>query len=544
MAPLPARRKLPIGIQSFRKIREGGFYYVDKTPFIAALAEGANYYFLSRPRRFGKSLFLDTLAAAFAGERALFTAHDGSDGTAPRPALYLADHWDWEQRYPVVRISFGQGIRRFPEELDEAIAWQLETNAARLNVPISQAHGIAERFADLITAAAEAYRQRTVVLVDEYDKPILDHITRPDLAAAMRERLRNFYSVLKERDADLHFVFLTGVSKFSKVSLFSGLNNLADITLIDEFATLCGYTESDLDTVFAPEFVAAEQEGCPLSRSEVRAWYNGYWWKRNARVYNPFDVLQLLRFRTFRPWWFESGTPTFLVELLKERAFFTPRLERLFATEALLSSFDVEAIEPEALLWQTGYLTIADAHSAGGLIEYELTLPNTEVRTALNQALTHVLLPSRPGESLTQIVRMLQQGDSEGLQRHFVRLFASISHDWYRNNPIAQYEGYFASVCYSHLASLGLPLKAEAVSEAGQVDLVIEAGATVWVIEFKVVSGDAATGEALAQIQARDYAAPYRGKPGVARVIELGVEFSKTRRTLVGWHAHEWVAQL
>ncbi|HNU19750.1 MAG TPA: hypothetical protein PKK53_05680 [Hydrogenophilus thermoluteolus] len=136
------------------------------------------------------------------------------------------------------------------------------------------------------------------------------------------------------------------------------------------------------------------------------------------------------------------------------------------------------------------------------------------MRTALNQALTHVLLPSRPGESLTQIVRMLQQGDSEGLQRHFVRLFASISHDWYRNNPIAQYEGYFASVCYSHLASLGL------------------------------VSGDAATGEALAQIQARDYAAPYRGKPGVARVIELGVEFSKTRRTLVGWHAHEWVAQL
>lgn len=265
-----------------------------------------------------------SLAAAFAGERALFTAHDGSDGTAPRPALYLADHWDWEQRYPVVRISFGQGIRRFPEELDEAIAWQLETNAARLNVPISQAHGIAERFADLITAAAEAYRQRTVVLVDEYDKPILDHITRPDLAAAMRERLRNFYSVLKKRDADLHFVFLTGVSKFSKVSLFSGLNNLADITLIDEFATLCGYTESDLDTVFAPEFVAAEQEGCPLSRSEVRAWYNGYWWRGNARVYNPFDVLQLLRFRTFRPWWFESGTPTFLVELLKERAFFTP----------------------------------------------------------------------------------------------------------------------------------------------------------------------------------------------------------------------------
>ncbi|BBD77882.1 hypothetical protein HPTL_1622 [Hydrogenophilus thermoluteolus] len=139
---------------------------------------------------------------------------------------------------------------------------------------------------------------------------------------------------------------------------------------------------------------------------------------------------------------------------------------------------------------------------------------------------------------------MLQQGDSEGLQRHFVRLFASISHDWYRNNPIAQYEGYFASVCYSHLASLALPLKAKAVSEAGQVDLVIEAGATVWVIEFKVVFGEAATGEALAQIQARDYAAPYRGKPGVARVIELGVEFSKTRRTLVGWHAHEWVAQL
>ncbi|MBZ4686367.1 MAG: hypothetical protein JG774_2112, partial [Desulfomicrobiaceae bacterium] len=328
-----ARKKLPIGIQTFAKIREENCYYVDKTPFVARLAEDGGYYFLSRPRRFGKSLFLDTLAEAFAGSRTLFTG------------LYLENHWDWERRHPVVRLSFAEGRLQQGAQLEEHIHEALTENARRLGVSIDPApKDVHLRFGQLITRAAEQQGRQAVVLIDEYDKPILDNLTDPDTARAMREGLRNLYSVLKGRDADLRFVFLTGVSKFSKVSLFSGLNNLNDITVDDRYATLCGYTEADLDTVFAPEFAAAAQDGRPLDRNMVRAWYNGYHWGAQERVYNPFDVLLLFDKRQFRSWWFETATPTFLVEWLMRHQFFTPRLERLYASEALLSAFDVDRI--------------------------------------------------------------------------------------------------------------------------------------------------------------------------------------------------------
>ena len=273
------RKKLPIGIQTFAEIRREGYYYVDKTPFVSALAESGKYYFLSRPRRFGKSLFLDTLAEAFAANRTLFTG------------LYLENHWDWERRHPVVRISFAEGRLERRADLDRRIRGILRENAERLQVVLDDLDDISGSFGQLITRAAEKHQRQTVVLIDEYDKPILDNLTDPDTARAMREGLRNLYSVLKGRDADLRFVFLTGVSKFSKVSLFSGLNNLRDITLSPQYATICGYTETDLDTVFAPEFAAAIKEGCALDRDAVRAWYNGYHWGSEASVYNPFDVL-------------------------------------------------------------------------------------------------------------------------------------------------------------------------------------------------------------------------------------------------------------
>ncbi|MDK2874014.1 MAG: hypothetical protein PWQ64_1778, partial [Desulfomicrobiaceae bacterium] len=249
------RKKLPIGIQTFAKIREEQCYYVDKTPFVAKLASEGGYYFLSRPRRFGKSLFLDTLAEAFAANRTLFTG------------LYLEDHWDWDRPHPVIRISFAEGRLERREELGRSIRRQLYENAQRFRMTFRDPEDIPGSFAELITRAAEAHGRQAVVLVDEYDKPILDNLTDPDTARAMREGLRNLYSVLKGRDADLRFVFLTGVSKFSKVSLFSGLNNLRDITLSEEFSAICGYTEADLDTVFAPEFAAAAAEGSPRRHS-------------------------------------------------------------------------------------------------------------------------------------------------------------------------------------------------------------------------------------------------------------------------------------
>ncbi len=467
----------------------------------------------------------------------MFDAHDGAVGTAPREKLFLADHWDWAKPHPVIRLSFAAGRLEKREQLDRHIHAQLEANARHLGVELPPPDtDVPLRFDALIERAAEAHARQAVVLVDEYDKPILDNLEAPDIARAMREGLRNLYSVIKGRDADLRFVLLTGVSKFSKVSIFSGLNNLRDITLSPEYGTVCGYTDADIDTIFAPELEAAAAEGQPLDREEIRRWYNGYRWGP-VSVYNPFDVLLLLAERQFRAHWFETGTPTFLVEWLRNRGFFTPKLERLLADDDLLGAFDVERIEPEALLWQTGYLTIDSQQRKGSRTVYTLRVPNQEVRYALNDRLLKAWMPdaSLVSRLASDLYDLLTDGDAEGLRAHFQRLYASIPNDWYRNNPIAQYEGYYASVFYSHLASLGLDIVPEEVSNPGQCDLVIRHAGRAWVIEFKVIDGEEPTGEAMRQLKARDYAARHRGAPGIAEVIELGVEFSRARRQIVGW---------
>jgi len=287
--PSIQRRKLPIGIQTFSDIREDGYYYVDKTCFIEKLANQNKYYFLSRPRRFGKSLLLDTLGCLFEGREALFEG------------LYIHDKWDWQTRYPVVRLSFGSGVVQSRKELDVRIREQLRTERERLGLTLDHDTDIAGEFETLIRQAHAQAGQRVVVLIDEYDKPILDNLLNPELARELREGLKNLYSVLKDADPHLHFVLLTGVSKFSKVSLFSGLNNLRDITLSSDYAAICGYTDDDIDTVFAPELSG-------LNREEIRRWYNGYRWggQKVPSVYNPFDVLLLFEEREFGPYWFES----------------------------------------------------------------------------------------------------------------------------------------------------------------------------------------------------------------------------------------------
>lgn len=246
------------------------------------------------------------------------------------------------------------------------------------------------------------------------------------------------HSVLKGRDADLRFVLLTGVSKFSKVSLFSGLNHLRDITLSRAFATICGYTEHDLDSVFQPEFAAAAEAGVPLERETVRRWYNGYAWEGEP-VYNPFDILLLFAERVFRPWWFETGTSSYLVDWLRSRGYFTPALEQTFATEQLLSAFDVDHIEPEAMLWQSGYLTIEAAIPSHRGVVYRLRLPNQEVSSALNEALLTVWAPPQvnalANAATFAVYDILAKGDATALRDHFERLFAAIPHDWYRKNP-------------------------------------------------------------------------------------------------------------
>jgi len=514
--PRPAmhRRKLPIGIQTFAKIRADDHYYVDKTGFIRQLVEEGSQYFLSRPRRFGKSLLLDTLGELFAGNEALFRG------------LAIHPHWDWTTRYPLIRLSFGGGVVRDRAELDRRVQDLLHRNQRALALPCRDDTDVVGCFAELIEQAHAATGERVVVLVDEYDKPILDNLTRPDLACEVRDGLRNLYSVIKDHDAHIRFAFLTGVSKFSKVSIFSGLNNLKDITIDARYSALCGYTEADVDTVFAPELAG-------LDRDEIRRWYNGYNWTGEA-VYNPFDLLLLFDAREFRTWWFETGTPTFLVDLLTERGFFTPTLARLRADEALLSAFDVDHLATEALLWQTGYLTFTGSRRMGARLEYTLGYPNLEVESALNDSLVKALIgePGRASELTSRLYDVLLAGDFEALRAHIASLFAAIPHQWHDGHPLARYEGYYASVFYSHFAALGLDLRPEDATSLGRIDLTLKFNDRIWLFEFKVVE-QAPAGRALQQIKDRGYADKYRaaGRP----IHLIGIEFSRESRTLVGF---------
>jgi hypothetical protein len=508
------RKKLPIGIQTFQEIREEGYYYVDKTGIALQLIDQGKYYFLSRPRRFGKSLFLDTLKELFEGNQALFRG------------LFIHDTWDWSVTYPVIRISFGGGVVRDRFELEATLHQQLSYHEGRYDLPAAFPD-ISSRFLELIRLVHAQTGRRVVILVDEYDKPILDRIEEPDAAREIREGLKDFYSVIKDSDAHVKFAFLTGVSKFSKVSLFSGLNNLKDITIDKRYSAICGYTDRDVDTIFAPEL-----EG--LDREQVRLWYNGYNWTGEA-VYNPFDLLLLFDQREFRPWWFETGTPTFLVKYLAEKGFFTPDLAGLRSSMTLLSTFDVGNIAPEALLFQTGYLTIKQVDEPiRGQWVYTLCYPNHEVETSLNSALLGGYLAEERSsfEVRLRLLDILKADDLPALRDIFHSFFASIPHDWYRKNQLAGYEGYYASIFYSYFAALGLEITVEDSTSKGRIDMTVRFNGRIYLFEFKVVEM-VPEGKALEQLKSKGYADKYRqyGEP----ISLIGVEFSRESRNIVGF---------
>ena len=508
-------KKLPIGIQTFRVIQEGNYCYVDKTPLIARLVDEGRYYFLSRPRRFGKSLLVDTLAEAFAGTRELFTD------------LYLEHNWDWEKKSPVIRLDFGVGVLQSRAELDRSILEQLSTQAEKYAVVLKEYVDIHLLFVALINALCKKMGS-VVILIDEYDKPILDNITLPVVARELREGLKNIYSVIKSQDACLRFVLLTGVSKFSKVSLFSGLNNLKDITLDQRYATLCGYTEADLDESFGEHLAGVD-------RVELRRWYNGYNFLGEP-LYNPFDILLYLDNREFRNYWFESGTPTFLVELLKERCFFLPEMEALEAGEELLGSFDVDCIEPETLLFQTGYVTILERRRLGVLYKYHLGYPNLEVKMSMTRALLNAYTPDQQGKERLQnrLFMALEKNDIDAIEGIFHTFFASIPHDWYRKNKIAGYEGYYASVVYCYFAALGLDVRPEDATNKGRIDMTVRFAGRVYLFEFKVneIGGP---GSAMAQLKARKYHEKFleRGELGaIPEIYLIAIEFSRKKRNV------------
>jgi len=505
------RKNLPIGIQTFRQIREDNHYYVDKTGLALSLINHGKHYFLSRPRRFGKSLFLDTLKQLFEGNEALFKG------------LKAHDQWDWSVKYPVLRFSFGSNHYNNTQALGETLNTQLTHLEASLGIK-PQFQDAGGRFADLIVQAHQKNGQPVVILIDEYDKPILDAITYPDVARQNRDFLRGFYGTIKDYDTQIKFSFLTGVSKFSKVSLFSGLNNLYDITLNPEFATICGYTDDDIDTVFAPEL-----EG--LDRDKIREWYNGYNWLGEG-VYNPFDILLFFKSRTFKNYWFETGTPTFLVNLIRERQISTPSLNSLSSDDEVLSSFEVDNITLETLMFQSGYLTIKSVENIEGNDFYELGYPNLEVYQSLNNSLLKHLVydGGTQVKQRIQLSRLLRANDFDGLKSLFHSFYASIPHHWYSSNEIQNYEAYYASIFYSYFAALGLDVTVEDCTNVGRIDMTLKFNKQVYIFEFKVVEL-MPEGNALQQIKDKGYADKYRSLNQPIHLV--GVEFSKESRNVV-----------
>lgn len=518
--------KLPIGIQSFEKLRTDGYIYIDKTPFIAKLADQGGAAFLSRPRRFGKSLLVDTMDCAFSCRRELFSG------------LYLdapESGWDWNRVHPVVRISFGTGRYGTVAELNRSIMFQLEEAHRRLGLPAPTESIPALALRKLITDARDKYGLGVVVLVDEYDKPILDALPDIGLSTIMRSELRAFYGVLKDADPYLRFVFLTGVSKFSKAGVFSGLNQLNDITLDLKYGAICGYTQDDVDRYFAPLVDRFPPE-------TIRSWYNGYNWG-NEGVYNPFDILLLCDKQELRPWWFESGTPSFLVKLMKEQPRALPELDTLRIGAELSDSFEPESMSLPVMLFQTGYLTVKEriADPVEGT-RFRLGFPNLEVRSAYSR-LTLVETSGNDaavGENRNRLRDALDSGDGAALRELFTAFFASIPADNYRNNQISRYEGFYASVVYAYFASLGLTVIPEDVTNRGRIDLTVIGPKGIWIFEFKVKGLDKSGDEApLAQILRKGYVEKYRGRLDSAGnplpIRQIGIVFDEVERNVTSW---------
>ncbi len=476
-------QKLPIGIQTFRKIRESEYIYVDKTKEALDIIQNYTYTFLSRPRRFGKSLFLDTLRNIFEGNRELFRN------------LYIYDKWDFQQ-YPVIKIDWAGDFTTLQSTKKRAL-FILEQNQNKLEIECKMDDDPSICFTRLIQETYKKYKKPVVVLIDEYDKPILDNIENPKRAIENRNFLRSFYVQLKANDEYIKFAFLTGISKFSRASIFSGLNQLVDISLMPKYGNICGYTHENLEN----EFYEYSKE---FDLEKVRKWYNGYYFLKD-RIYNPFDILRLFDSSMFDNYWWESGNPYFLIKLLKRKNYFIPSLENLIVSKDLINTFEVDSLKLEVLLYQSGYLTI-DKVIEKRIIEYKLKVPNKEVQISLNNLFIEFLTDQRYKKYQIQdsLYDCLQEANLEEFKNTLASLFASIPYNNYVKNTLAKSEGYYASVVYAYLASLGVELVAEDVTNRGRIDLTLKFDDKIYLIEFKVHDEDP-----LEQIKAKKYYEKY-----------------------------------
>ncbi len=427
-------------------------------------------------------MFLDTLHEIFNGSKELFEG------------LYIYDKYDFEP-HPVIRISWAGDLKSL-ENTKKWIMHELRVNQKRLNIQCEEKNNPSICFAELIEKAYQKYNKGVVILVDEYDKPILDNVERGNIEIAKenREFLRGLYTIIKDSDRYIRFAFLTGVSRFSRVSIFSGLNNLVDISLNPRYAEICGFTHDNLKNEFR-EYL----EGIDLE--EVRKWYNGYNFLGKNKLYNPFDILQFIdNGYRFSNYWFKTGTPSFLIKLLSEKAYNTLRFENLEVNESILDSFDIDDLEIETIMFQSGYLTIKGIKQKGVKTKYILTYPNLEVRMSFNDYLLNYLVkrPSYKERIQDNLYDILAEGELNKLKEVLTSLYASVPYNYFIHNKMYEYESFYVVVLYMYLTGAGIEVRVEELINQGRIDLVVIVLDKVYIFELKL------NGEAIEQIEEKN----------------------------------------
>ncbi len=516
-------KKLPIGIQSFENIINEGFIYIDKTSKIHTLVTQGKYYFLARPRRFGKSLLISTLTAFFMAKRNLFKG------------LWIDQMENWEQ-HPVIHIDFSALSHCTSDDLYYSLQRYLQKIATDYGQETLDTGSIQESIIDLIKKLAQV--NKVVILIDEYDHPIVSHLHEIEIAKSNRTILRNFFTAIKSQDAHLRFLFLTGISKFTQVSLFSGLNNLNDITLNDYYADLLGYTEEEIRNNFSDHLKSIvlklqnDQKDEEQLIMEMRSWYNGYRFSPESNsVYNPFSVLKYLDEGRLRSYWFDTGTPSFLIQLIEQRDFPIQFLDHAIVGEASFSNYDIESLQPFPLLFQTGYLTIRNYFKDEN--SYLLDFPNCEVKMAFfnHLASSFTKVPEALTESyLLQLRHALYHEDLTNFFECLRLFFANIPY----SIQISQ-EKYYQTIIFVIAQLLGLNSQAEITTHIGRIDLCIELPKLIYLFEFKF---GGSSNDALQQIKAKKYGEKYCNKG--KKIIIVGAAFSPEERNMGDWIAEEF----
>ncbi|MDM8523502.1 ATP-binding protein [Desulfococcaceae bacterium HSG8] len=522
-------QRLPIGDSSFESIRANECVYVDKTRHLFQMADEGKYYFMSRPRRFGKSLTVSTLRCMFQGKKDLF------DG------LWIAENTEWEWKpHPVVLLDFNEISHDTPENLKLSLQRTLHQSAGDHDLS-SDAPLLKNQFKELILSLYQKTGMPVVILIDEYDKPLIDHLGKGEkaleTAKANRDILKYFFGVIKGGDVSsaLRLVFITGVSKFTRVSIFSELNNLEDLTMTETYSDMLGYTREELETYFPSHIrLLSEKTGIPETEimEKLERHYDGYRFsKRDIRVYNPFSILSALKQKDFRNYWFETGTPAFLVNLLKDNGWYLPEIETMRATEAVFSTYELEDLRPEALLFQTGYLTIRDVTERLYTFDY----PNQEVKTSFLEILFHSWTRGlRDSSQFVLLAGYLQREEYEQFIETMSAIFASIPYALETKRD----EAYFHTVFYLMVCASGVNARSEIMTCKGRIDLAMEFPDKIYIIEFKCNQSAQA---GIDQIREKGYADKYRQRG--KKIILMGINFDSEERNISEWKKSDLIKE-